>query len=240
MYRRVMNKSDALITCSEYIRSLVLEHYGKDSIVIPPMVDVEAFDIGDTGQTERPIVLAAGDFTVPRKGIRVLLEAFPLVKQEIPELILNLSGHMPEKLIAGLTHSMPEKVRRDIRLLGLGEPEDLPRLYTDATVLVLPSMGEPSGTVLMEAWSAGTPIVTTDHGGVPEFVNEDVGVLFDPMTNDLETHNAEGLAEAIISAIKLAQRPETAAACLAHVRSFSGSCTGPIIESLYQQIASAR
>ena len=240
MYRRVMNKSDALITCSEYIRSLVLEHYGKDSIVIPPMVDVEAFDLGEVGQTERPILLAAGDFTVPRKGIRVLLKAFPLVKQHIPDLILNLSGRMPEQLIAELTQNLPEKIRRDIKLLGLGKPEDLPRLYTDATALVLPSMGEPSGTVLMEAWSAGTPIVTTDHGGVPEFVNEDVGVLFDPMANDFETHNAEGLAEAIISVIKLAQRPKTAAACRAHVRSFSGSVTGPIIESLYQQIAAAR
>ena len=240
MYRRVMNKSDALITCSEYIRSMVQEHYGKDSIVIPPMVDVEAFDLGEVGQTERPTLLAAGDFTVPRKGIRVLIKAFALVKQHLPELILNLSGRMPEQLIAELAQSLPEKIRRDIRLLGLGKPEDLPRLYTDATVLVLPSMGEPSGTVLMEAWSAGTPIVTTNHGGVPEFVNDDVGVLFDPMTNDLETHNAEGLAEAILSAIKLAQRPETAAACRTHVRSFSGSSTGPIIKALYEKISAAK
>jgi len=240
IYRRVMDKSDALITCSEYIRSMVLEHYGKDSIVIPPMVDVEVFDLGEIGQTERPILLAAGDFTVPRKGICVLLKAFPLVKQHIPDLILNLSGRMPEQLIAELTRHLPEKMRQDIRLLGLGKPEDLPQQYTDATALVLPSMGEPSGTVLMEAWSAGTPIVTTDHGGVPEFVNEDVGVLFDPMTNDSETQNAEGLSEAIISAVELAQRPETAAACRAHVQSFSGSVTGPIIESLYQQIIAAK
>jgi glycosyltransferase involved in cell wall biosynthesis len=237
MYRRVMHRSDALITCSEYIRSLVLEHYGKDSIVIPPMVDVETFDLGRDGQTECPTLLAAGDFTVPRKGIRVLLKAFPLVKQQVPELVLNLSGRMPEQLVAELTHNLPVKIRDDIRLLGLGKPEDLPQLYTDATVLVLPSMGEPSGTVLMEAWSAGTPVVTTDHGGVPEFVNEDVGVLFDPMTDKFETDNAEGLAEAIIDAIKLAQRPETAAACRAHVRSFSGANTGPRIESLYRQIA---
>jgi glycogen(starch) synthase len=236
MYRRVMRSADALVTCSEFIRSLVLEHYGADSYVIPPMVDVAAFDTGDTYSVERPNLLAAGDFTVPRKGIRVLLEAFPLVKREIPDLVLNLSGRMPEKQITEYMLAMPENVRRDIRLLGLGQPEDLPRIYAEASALVLPSMGEPSGTVLMEAWSAGTPIVTTNHGGVPEFVTEEVGVLFEPKTDEDETRNAKGLAKAIFDVLQLAQQPGTTAACREHAGSFSAARTGEKIEALYKQI----
>jgi glycosyltransferase involved in cell wall biosynthesis len=237
MYRRVLERSDALISCSEYIRSLVLEHYSKDSIVIPPMVDVDAFDIGTASRSERPNILAAGDFTVPSKGIRVLINAFPLVKQEVPELVLNLSGRMPERLISELTRGMPETTRKDIRMLGLGKTEDLPLLYSNATALVLPSMGEPSGTVLMEAWAAGTPVVTTNHGGVPEFVTESVGILFEPMTNGEQTDNTEGLAEAILKAIQLAQRPETADACREHARGFSTRRIGDRIEALYKRIS---
>lgn len=237
MYRRVMQKSDALVSCSEFVRSLVLEHWGKDSIVIPPMVDVDAFGTAAACQTDRPNILAAGDFTVPRKGIRVLIQAFPLVKQQVPELVLNLSGRMPEQLIGELTRNMPESTRRDVRVLGLGKAEDLPQLYSDATALVLPSMNEPSGTVLMEAWAAGTPVVTTNHGGVPEFVTESVGVLFDPMSDGEEADNPEGLAEAILRVIHLAQRPETADACRDHARGFSPEVTGARIEALYRQIS---
>jgi len=237
MYRRVMRRADALISCSEYIRSLVQEHYGMDSIVIPPMVDVGEFASGPGRQAGRLNLLAAGDFTLARKGLRVLLDAFPLVKSEIPELILNLSGRMPEALLSGYCRSQPEALRKDVRILGLGKPSDLPGLYQEATVLVLPSMGEPSGTVLMEAWAAGTPIVTTDHGGVPEFVNPQVGVLFDPMTQGTETRNREGLAEAILKAITLAQRPETAAACRAHAHEFSGAKIGPRLGALYDRVS---
>jgi glycosyltransferase involved in cell wall biosynthesis len=236
MYRRVMRSADALVTCSEFIRRLVLEHYGADSIVIPPMVDVEAFDTGMTYPVERPNLLAAGDFTVARKGIRVLLEAFPLVKREIPDLVLNLSGRMPEQQITETIEAMPDNVRRDVRILGLGKPEDLPRLYAEASALVLPSMGEPSGTVLMEAWSAGTPIVTTNHGGVPEFVTEETGVLFEPLTDAAETRNAQGLARAIVEVLQLARQPGTATACRDHARRFSAARIGERIEALYRQI----
>jgi glycosyltransferase involved in cell wall biosynthesis len=236
MYRRALRSADAVITCSEYIRGLVREHFGVDSFVIPPMVDVEAFTVARPPAASHPILLAAGDFTEPRKGIRALLRAFPLVKRQVPELVLNLSGRVPERLVAELTGSLPDRVREDIRILGLGRPEDLPRLYSEATLLVLPAMGEPSGTVLMEAWSAGTPVVTTDHGGVPEFVDPSVGVLFEPRSKGLETENAEGLAAAIVDGLELAQRPQTEAACRARARDFAGACIGPRIEAVYRSI----
>jgi len=236
MYRRVLRSADGLISCSEFVRSLVLDHFQVDSVVIPPMVDVDAFDPGPLRDTAPPYLLAAGDFTLPRKGIRVLLRAFPLVKQRRPDLLLKLSGRLPDRLVTELVEEMPAHVRDDVRVLGLGRPEDLPRLYAGATLLVLPAMGEPSGTVLMEAWSAGTPVVATNHGGIPEFVNEAVGVLFDPDTQGQETENAAGLAEAILRGLALAQDPETPAACRRHARRFSGSVIGPQLEALYRRI----
>lgn len=236
MYRRVLRTADALVSCSEFVRSLVLEHYRVDSLVIPPMVDVAAFDPGPVPDAAPPYLLAAGDFTVPRKGIRVLLRAFPLVKRRRPDLQLKLSGRLPERLVRERIGEMPAHVRDDVHVLGLGRPEDLPQLYAGAAVLVLPAMGEPSGTVLMEAWSAGTPVVATRHGGIPEFVDDTVGVLFDPATDGLETENAEGLAEAILAGLELGRDPQTAAACRLHARRFSGAVIGPQLEALYRRI----
>jgi glycosyltransferase involved in cell wall biosynthesis len=237
MYRRVLRTADALISCSEYVRSLVLDHYQVDSVVIPPMVDVDSFDPGPARGAAPPYLLAAGDFTVPRKGIRVLLRAFPLVKRKRPELLLKLSGRMPDRLLRELMEEMPPQVRDDVHVLGLGRPEDLPPLYAGAAVLVLPAMGEPSGTVLMEAWAAGTPVVATRHGGIPEFVDRRVGVLFDPDTEGPETENTDGLAEAILRGLELAEDPSTTAACRRHAQRFSSSTIGPQIEALYRRIA---
>ena len=61
-------------------------------------------------------------------------------------------------------------------------------------------------------------------------------VLFDPMTNGLDAQNAEGLAEAIMRGLKLAQHPETAAACRAHAHLYSPSRIGPQIEAVYRSI----
>ena len=48
-------------------------------------------------------------------------------------------------------------------------------------VLVAPSLAEPFGTVLAEAMAAGTPVVATRVGGVPEVVPDGrAGVLVDP------------------------------------------------------------
>lgn len=236
MYRRALARADALISCSQYVREVVLQHYGVDSIVIPPMVDVEAFAAGSGEPAVRPYLLAAGDFTVPRKGIRVLLDAFELVKKKVPELDLVLSGRMPEALLRERFAGMAPSVRRDVKLLGLGRPEDLPALYHGASALVLPAMGEPSGTVLMEAWSAGTPVVTTNHGGVPEFVTAEVGVMFEPGTSAQETRNADGLAQAIFEVLKLAQQTGTAKACREHAQSFSSSRIGQELMAVYGRI----
>jgi glycosyltransferase involved in cell wall biosynthesis len=237
MYRRVLRSADALISCSEFVRALVLEHYYVDSLVIPPMVDVAAFACRSVRGPGRPYLLAAGDFTVPRKGIRALLEAFPLVKRSRPELELKLSGRLPERLVAELVQEMPPVIRDDVLILGLGQPADLPPLYAGAALLVLPAMGEPSGTVLMEAWAAGTPVVATRHGGIPEFVDASVGVLFEPGGNGHETRNADGLAEAIERGLRLAADPRTAEACRRHAHRFSSETIGPRIEAVYRSVS---
>jgi glycosyltransferase involved in cell wall biosynthesis len=60
---------------------------------------------------------------------------------------------------------------------------------------VVPSRVEPFGLVAIEALACGTPVVATNQGGLPEFVNESVGALVD-------VDDAQGLAEAVVREIK--------------------------------------
>jgi len=238
MFREALRRTDARIACSRFVRDLLLEHYGVDSEAITPPARIEAYDMGQGPPDGRPTILAAADFTVRRKGVRVLVKAFALVKRAVPDARLRLSGRMPTALASELVANLPDAVRRDIELLGLGTVNDLPRLYREASLTVLPAMAEPSGAVLGESLASGTPVVGTNHGGIPEFITPDVGVLFDPRTDGEETHNATGLAEAILEGLSLSERSGTRAKCRAHAQHYSWAAVGPSIERVYKGLPS--
>jgi len=232
LFAEAMRCSDVRIACSNFIREQGLEHYRQDSLFIPPPIDIDDFPFGP-GATDRPTLLAVADFTVRRKGVRVLVKAFALVKQQVPDAVLLLSGRMTDELQSELLRDLPDQIRNDIRVLGLGKPGDVSRQYAAASVMVLPSMWEPSGGALLESLACGTPVVVANHGGVPEYVAPGTGVLFDPRSNGEETQNAEGLSDAILEALKLSELPETRGLCRAHAERHSWKALGPRYEAVY-------
>ena len=179
------------------------------------------------------MILSVADFTVRRKGVRALVKAFALIKHDQPDASLVLSGRMTAELEHELLTGLTDKVRSSIRILGLGKPGDLPILYQNASILALPAMWEPSGTVMVEAWASGTPVVATRHAGLPEFMDREVGVLFDPLTDGEETNNVEGLAEGILAGLEISGRNGIRERCREHARKFSSQRMGPMIEGLY-------
>lgn len=233
MWRQALGRVDDRMVCSNFIGELLRRFYGRDYHVIYPPVEVEDFPLGQGPADQRPTILSVADFTVPRKGVRVLVDAFQVVKKAVPEALLRLSGNMPEWLQTELFRDLSESVRRDIQVLGLGKPGDVPELYRNASVMALPAMWEPSGGAMLEAFASGTPVVATNHGGLPEFMTEEVGVLFDPQTEDQETRNAKGLAEALLEGLHLAQRPGIRERCRAHVQQYSTQSIGPVLEKFY-------
>jgi glycosyltransferase involved in cell wall biosynthesis len=233
LFRQAIRGADDRITCSQFIRQLLLEHYGMESHVVPPLVNVASYAAGDGPPDGRPTILSVADFDVRRKGLRVLVRAFQLVRDRCPDAILRLSGRLSEAVRREVLSPLPAPVLSAIEVLGLGRVDDLPRQYREASVMVLPAMWEPSGTVLMEAWACGTPVVVPRHGGLPEFMAEGVGAMFEPLTDAEETTNADGLAEAILQALALSERAETRPRCRSHAEQFSWAALGPRVEALY-------
>lgn len=233
IWRQALDRVDERLTCSRFIGELLQRHYGKDFHAIPPPLRIQDFPFGAVPAVNQPTILSVADFTVPRKGVRVLIKAFAKLKGKVRDARLRLSGRMPDALRQELLRDLPDAVSRDIEVLGLGAAGDVPQQYRDAHVMALPAMWEPSGGSMLEAWASGTPVVAPNHGGLPEYFVDGVGVLFDPQTDGQETQNVDGLTEALIAALELSTQPGTRERCRAHAEQFSTEAIGPQLERMY-------
>lgn len=231
--REAARRADATIACSLFIRNLARERYGVDPTVIPPPVNMDRYELGAGPPDGRPTILGVADFNVRRKGIRVLIRAFALVKNKLPDAVLRIAGALSDAVRSEVLRDLPETVRRGIEILGPQDSSVIVKLYRESSILALPSMWEPSGTVLIEAMSSGTPVVATNHAGNPEFVTPETGVLFDPQTDGEETSNAPGLADAILQGLSLSQQDSIRHRCRAQAAKFSWPVLGPRIERVY-------
>lgn len=192
---------------------LLADLFGRQGCLIPPATDTKRFALRVGRDLESPRLLAAGAFSERRKGAHILMKAFAIVKTRHPRAILQLSGAVPPAMQAELLALIPASLHADVLFTGTGNVDDLPSIYANAAVTILPSVRECFGMVLVESLACGTPVVGSRDGGIPEIVEDGVGFLFDPGGTRHAPANFEGLADAILKALDLYSDPGLAMRC---------------------------
>ena len=135
---------------------------------------------------------------LPHKGLLNLVEAFSQVQNEIDANLL-IAGNGP--LADELTKLIFQKGWQDrIQLLGkINDRRMISSLYTNALALVVPSIWpENAPLVALEALACGTPIITSNKGGLPEIAGKfDPGLIFTNMDElkKLLLHASRGLRD---------------------------------------------
>ena len=116
-------------------------------------------------------------YLIERKGVRYLLEAAPAILARHPNLRIVLIGKGPEE----------QRLREQAEALGIAGSVSFAGFLPHAEViewmqrsllLVLPSVEEGQGAVLLEALAAGTPVVGSNVDGIAEVITPQVGRLF--------------------------------------------------------------
>lgn len=114
----------------------------------------------------KPYVLALGTLE-PRKNLPRLIEAFaslPPALRDAHELVLvGGAGWATGAIDASIAHH-----RDVVRPLGHVPDDDLPGLYRDAALFAYPSLFEGFGLPVLEAMSAGAPVLTSNVSSLPE------------------------------------------------------------------------
>ena len=138
--------------------------------LLPGISDrANAFVIGMIGRIE------------PYKGQHVLIEALEILKQRNLKLQVAMAGPvMDQRYFEMLNRRVREQGLTD-QVSYLGISREPGKLMSCCDVVVLTTFCETFGLVLVEAMRAGTAVIGTDAGGVPEIIkHQHTGMLFAP------------------------------------------------------------
>ncbi|MFI5764284.1 glycosyltransferase family 4 protein [Streptomyces sp. NPDC051563] len=225
-----LEKISARIAVSEYARRTLVEHLGGDAVVIPNGVDVDFFAKADSnpdwsGQTLGFI----GRIDEPRKGLPVLMAAFPRIAAQCPDVRLLVAGRGDEEEAVA---SLPPELRTRVEFLGMVSDEDKARLLRSVDVYVAPNTGgESFGIILVEALSAGAAVLAADLDAFAQVLDQ--GAAGELFTNE----DPDSLATAAIALLRdPARREELSVRGSAHVRRFDWSTVAADILAVYETV----
>jgi len=159
-------------------------HWGVDTDMFHPLQQDDEDDFSLSSEIrsgfdvkENSYLLLAVGRLAARKGFGILLQSFAKVKEQSPNSTLVIVGR----------GKLRSRLLRQARRLGLEGSvfiessmkfEELALLYRVADLVVYPSYYEGQGLIPLESMASGTPVVTVNHGPLPEMVDDSVGALF--------------------------------------------------------------
>jgi len=165
------------------------------------------------------------------KGPVRLVHGFHIAHNEHPLMELRIAGDGSQR----------SEILREVRRLGLEEKCSLVGVYTtmgerdrflkEIDVFVLPSLTEGTPNAIIEAMAHAKPVIATTVGGIPDLVNDDVGILVPP-------NNQEALGAAMS---RLANDPELRArmgraARKNYEQTFTPQAVLPLLVDFYQNV----
>jgi phosphatidylinositol alpha-mannosyltransferase len=227
--RAAIEKVDAGIAVSEAARLVVIQHLGRDAVVIPNGLRIADFQpAGFAADRPRPghRLVFLGRTDEPRKGLDVLLSAIPAIRNAVGDLEVVVAGQGSGRLPAGCTP------------LGTVSDRDKAALLGSADVFVAPHRSRESfGIVLLEAMASGAPVVASD---LPPFADllghgrpgvEPVGAVF-------RVGDHRDLAHAVIGVLRQPNPLRTARAQIL-ARQYDWSRVGAAVMSVYRATVAA-
>ena len=138
-------------------------------------------------------LLFLGRIEEPRKGLSVLIDALPMILNQVPDLSVIVAGPGDDE---DIRKDIPEHIDRAITFIGTVSDQRKQELLREVQVYVAPHTGgESFGIVLVEAMAAGACVVASDIPAFQQVLeNGKAGRLF-------TTNDPRSLAEAVLSVL---------------------------------------
>lgn len=193
--RDLLEDITGFLCVSEYIKNTIVEATGINNpnkyYILKNRINEKNFKNVDLKKVseykkkilgnEKSLILTFVGRLNPEKGIRELLIAFRDAKIDSCKLLVvgsyyfgsNMKSVYEEELLK-ITSPIADRVA----YLGHVGCNVIPCIYAMSDIVIVPSVWEePAGLTVIEAMTAGKPLITTDAGGIPEYAKEDFAII---------------------------------------------------------------
>lgn len=232
---KMLTDADLVTTPSDKTGKRVLEIAPSAKVRVVPNGTDALPELPPISKGKGPRLIYVGRISL-EKGIGLMLDAFELVRSQVPHVELMIVGDWKET---------PAKLRRRLqraaRFGGVKLPGQIPReklgaYYASGDAFVFASLTDTQALVLHEAAHAGLPFVMVDH---------ELRLVIDPGTNAvLARANPVSLAGAMVSMLNALADPEFAEAARARSKEMAARWTianqSKEFVDIYQALAQGR
>ncbi len=225
--RASIEKIDAGIAVSESARNVVVQHLGRDAVVIPNGFRYDDFTPPAPGPSRWrggtvPRLVFLGRLDEPRKGLDVLVAALPLIRARWPELQVVVAGQGNHALPAGCHSLGPVSDTRKAELL------------VSADVFVAPHLERESfGIVLLEAMASGAAVVASDLAPFADLLGRGDRARGGGLGELFSTGDPTALARAVIRVLDHPDLDRTGRA-QHEAQRYDWSVVGPAVTAVYR------
>ena len=240
--KAVYRRSSQFIVLSQTFRDILHQEYQVPLAkiqIIPGGVDIDRFNIDLSPveartqlnwHSDKPIIFCIRRLA-KRMGLENLITAMVQVRDRYPDLLLYIAGKgaLADTLQTQITEL---DLTENVKLIGYVPDEQLPLCYRAANFSVVPTVAlEGFGLIVVESLAAGTPVLGTPVGGIPEILR--------PFSADLvfEGYQPEQLARGIMEALSGDRILPSSQACLEYVReNYDWKIIAQKIKLVYQNV----
>ena len=193
------NGVDKLLAVSESLRVKIKEHFDKESTVIYNMIGEEFLQQSPSKiRHDGVLKIVSTGSLIPRKGYDVLLKSLKEVAKTSNNWYLTIVGDGQER------NNLLEMIRnyhleKNVNLVGRKSKTEIIEILHQSDVFVLASRAENFSVAVLEALSAGLPVIATICGGIRECIDGENGLL-------VSVDDVQALASAIIQMIDTNQQ----------------------------------
>jgi glycosyltransferase involved in cell wall biosynthesis len=206
---------------------------GRSFVIPPPLGDPFRFPARDAHSASSRVLFLSRIH--PKKGLEVLLDAWPTVRRHLPGATLTIAGDGEQAYVESLRARAAAIPGDSVSFSGFVSGAQKESVLANADLFVLPSFQENFGVVVIEAISAGAPVVITPEVQLaPVVESERLGIVV--------PRRVEAVAEGILRALgDRGLREQVASRGAAIVeKNFSPGAIGRLLAGMYADVATRR
>ncbi len=184
--RLILSQAKQIITNSEFVRNRTIKTGipQENVVTIHNGIDLEPFSFGgntsnkirsELGINENNLVIGfVSRLGLSWKNEDLVYRLLGTLNQDEKRIVLLVVGGAHDGQDKTLMDSKNQAKKlsgnADIRFLGICR--NMPEIYSLMDILLVPSVNEPFGRVVVEGMAAGLPVVGSNNGGIPEIITD--------------------------------------------------------------------